>query len=117
LKGASARKRCALFFLDSSLLHLDTSLASQKHLVEGFSAIMLSRNQMSDMFTRDRGSLFPVISLGHAEDVGSGSLLPAISVDQNGGTLARWFGLSDTQIAEVFPNIANFMNRNLGFMT
>jgi uncharacterized protein (DUF1501 family) len=60
---------------------------------------------------------FPATALGHALDVGSGSLLPSISVDQYGGTLASWFGLSPTQIAEVFPNIANFSNRNLGFMT
>jgi uncharacterized protein (DUF1501 family) len=66
---------------------------------------------------KDIYGTFPVTALGHAEDVGSGSLLPAISVDQYGGTLARWFGLSDTQIAEVFPNIAYFTNRNLGFMT
>lgn len=60
---------------------------------------------------------FPVTGIGHGEDVGSGSLLPAISVDQYGATLASWFGLSESQIAEVFPNIQNFSNRNLGFMT
>jgi uncharacterized protein (DUF1501 family) len=59
---------------------------------------------------------FPVTALGHSQDVGSGSLLPSISVDQYGGTLAKWFGLSDTQVTDVFPNIANFTNRNLGFM-
>lgn len=59
---------------------------------------------------------FPVTGLGHAQDIGSGSLLPAISVDQYGGTMASWFGLSTSQIADVFPNIVNFSNRNLGFM-
>lgn len=59
---------------------------------------------------------FPVTGIGHAEDVGSGSLLPSISVDQYGATLASWFGLSDTQFADVFPNIQNFSSRNLGFM-
>ncbi|MRX09900.1 DUF1501 domain-containing protein [Pseudoduganella sp. FT25W] len=58
----------------------------------------------------------PVTGLGHSLDVGSGSLLPTTSVDQYGATLASWFGLSATQIADVFPNIANFSNRNLGFM-
>ena len=58
----------------------------------------------------------PVTGLGHDLDVGSGALLPTTSVDQYGATLASWFGLSATQIADVFPNIGNFSTRNLGFM-
>ena len=60
---------------------------------------------------------FPVTGLKHAQDVGSGSLLPQFSVDQYGATLASWFGLSATQISDVFPNIKNFSNQNLGFMS
>ena len=59
---------------------------------------------------------FPVTGLKHSQDVGSGSLLPQFSVDQYGATLASWFGLSPTQISDVFPNINNFTNRNLGFI-
>lgn len=59
---------------------------------------------------------FPVTGLKHSQDVGSGSLLPQFSVDQYGATLANWFGLSATQINDVFPNITNFTQRNLGFM-
>jgi uncharacterized protein (DUF1501 family) len=59
---------------------------------------------------------FPVTGLQHNQDVGSGSLLPQFSVDQYGATLATWFGLSDTQINDIFPNITNFNNRNLGFI-
>lgn len=59
---------------------------------------------------------FPVTGLKHLQDVGSGSLLPQYSVNQYGATLANWFGLSATQINEVFPNISNFSNRNLGFI-
>ncbi|GJJ02124.1 hypothetical protein RugamoR64_26620 [Duganella rhizosphaerae] len=58
----------------------------------------------------------PDTGLGHDLDVGSGALLPTTSVDQYGATLASWFGLSATQIADVFPNIGNFSTRNLGFM-
>ena len=58
----------------------------------------------------------PVTGLGHSLDVGSGSLLPTTSVDQYGATLASWFGLSPTQVADIFPNIGNFSTRNLGFM-
>jgi uncharacterized protein (DUF1501 family) len=59
---------------------------------------------------------FPVTGLKHLQDVGSGSLLPQFSVNQYGATLASWFGLSTSQINEVFPNINNFTNRNLGFI-
>ncbi|NGZ84703.1 DUF1501 domain-containing protein [Duganella aceris] len=60
---------------------------------------------------------FPTTGLGHELDVGSGALLPTTSVDQYGATLASWFGLTATEIADVFPNIGNFSTRNLGFMT
>lgn len=65
---------------------------------------------------RDVYGTFPVTSIGHAQDVGSGRLLPQYSVDQYGATLAAWFGLSPTQITDIFPSLANFSVRNLGFM-
>ena len=43
-------------------------------------------------------------------------LIPQMSVDQYAGTMGRWFGLSDTQVASIFPNIPNFSNRYLGFL-
>lgn len=49
-------------------------------------------------------------------DVGSGSLIPTISVDQYAGTLAKWFGLSPAEIASVFPNLSKFPTQDLGFM-
>jgi uncharacterized protein (DUF1501 family) len=49
-------------------------------------------------------------------DAGSGTLIPNLSVDQYAATLAKWFGLSATEIAEVFPNLAHFPVQDLGFM-
>lgn len=66
---------------------------------------------------RDIYGAFPASGLGHVLDVGSGSLLPTISVDQYGATLAKWFGVPDSQLGEVFPNLANFTQRDLGFMS
>jgi hypothetical protein len=45
-------------------------------------------------------------------------MLPETSVDQLGATLGRWFGLSETQVTDIFPNLANFntSQRDLGFM-
>jgi len=66
---------------------------------------------------RDIYGAFPASGLGHELDVGSGSLLPTTSVDQYGATLAKWFGVPDNRLAEVFPNLGNFSRRDLGFMS
>jgi uncharacterized protein (DUF1501 family) len=55
-------------------------------------------------------------SIDNPLDVGSGSLIPTISVDQYAGTLAKWFGLSPAETASVFPNLKNFPVQDLGFM-
>ncbi len=69
---------------------------------------------------------FPVLGAKNANNnnfdsspnqIGNGALLPQTSVDQLGATLGRWFGgLSDSQLLDVFPNLANFSQRDLGFM-
>lgn len=43
-------------------------------------------------------------------------LVPQMSVDQYAGTMARWFGLTDGQVASIFPNISNFTNRYYDFL-
>ena len=52
--------------------------------------------------------------------VGQGRLLPTTSVDQYAATLARWFGVADTELSGVLPNISRFGRAgypvNLGFM-
>jgi uncharacterized protein (DUF1501 family) len=60
----------------------------------------------------------PVLANNGPDDVGQGRLLPSLSVDQFGATLARWFGISDGQMATVLPNIVNYnqSNWNLGFL-
>ncbi len=69
---------------------------------------------------------FPILSIkntnnnnfdGSPDQLGNGSLLPAIAVEQLGNTLGHWMGLSDTQLAGIFPNLASFdaSVRDLGF--
>ena len=66
---------------------------------------------------QDMYGQYPVIGANQANDVGAGRLIPTTSVDQYAGTLARWFGLSDGQVRQVFPNFGNFgSNPYLGFM-
>jgi uncharacterized protein (DUF1501 family) len=59
----------------------------------------------------------PVMSVSEgADNVGGGRLLPAIGVDQHGATLARWMGVRDEQMGDVFPNIGQYTTRDLGFL-
>jgi uncharacterized protein (DUF1501 family) len=58
---------------------------------------------------------FPQVGLSQPDEVGSGSFLPGVSVDQIGATIGKWYGISDTNLATVFPNLKNF-DANLGFM-
>jgi uncharacterized protein (DUF1501 family) len=59
---------------------------------------------------------FPTVALNTAEDVGSGRLLPTTAVLQYGATLASWFGVPDSGLADALPGIGNFGARNLGFL-
>ena len=65
---------------------------------------------------RDVYGRFPLIGVNTDDDVGQGRLLPSVSVDQYGATLARWFGVPDAQLGEIFPNLRNFAQPDLGFM-
>jgi uncharacterized protein (DUF1501 family) len=66
---------------------------------------------------QDMYGQYPVVGVNQANDVGAGRLIPTTAVDQYAGTLAQWFGLSDGQIRQVFPNFGNFgSNPYLGFM-
>jgi uncharacterized protein (DUF1501 family) len=59
---------------------------------------------------------FPIMGVNNNDEVGSGRLLPTTSVDQYAATLARWFGVGDTDMRLVLPNIGNFNTADLGFM-
>jgi uncharacterized protein (DUF1501 family) len=50
----------------------------------------------------------PALANNGPDDVGQGRLLPTVSVDQFGATLATWFGVAAGQMTTVLPNIANY---------
>ncbi len=64
---------------------------------------------------------FPTLAFSTTDDAGSrGVWIPTTALDQYGATLASWFGVSDTDLATVFPNLSVFkaagLPANLGFM-
>ncbi len=60
---------------------------------------------------------FPTFELGGPDDTDTrGRWIPTTSIDQYGATLCSWFGIPDSAMNSVFPNLANFSNRNLGFV-
>lgn len=58
----------------------------------------------------------PNLIEGSPDFARDGNLIPTVSVDQYGATLARWFGVDDGHLDLVFPNLKNFDVRDLGFM-
>lgn len=60
---------------------------------------------------------FPTLALAGPDDSGSnGRWVPTTGTAQYAATLAQWFGLPQSQLSAVFPNIANFTTTNLGFV-
>jgi uncharacterized protein (DUF1501 family) len=59
---------------------------------------------------------FPELVIGGSSDVTRGSWIPTTSVDEYAATIARWFGVTESNLDVVFPNLYRFSNRNLGFL-
>jgi uncharacterized protein (DUF1501 family) len=60
---------------------------------------------------------YPTLARAGPDDADTnGRWIPTTSVDQYGATLARWFGLSTSQIGAVFPSLSLFPTADLGFL-
>lgn len=60
---------------------------------------------------------YPDLTLGGPDDANvRGVFIPTTGLDQYNATLAAWFGVSSSELAQVFPNLARFQSPNLGFM-
>ena len=58
----------------------------------------------------------PTFAINGPDDTGRGRWIPTTSVDEYSGTLAKWFGVSPTDLPVVLPNIGRFAKPDLGFM-
>ncbi|MEM7502825.1 MAG: DUF1501 domain-containing protein [Pseudomonadota bacterium] len=59
---------------------------------------------------------YPLLAIDGDDDVGGGRMIPTTSADQYAATLAKWFGIDDTDLDAVAPNLGNFVTRDLGFL-
>lgn len=58
----------------------------------------------------------PELAIGSIDDIGEGRIIPTTAMDQMAATLAGWYGLTASQIADTFPTLRNFNVADLGFL-
>jgi uncharacterized protein (DUF1501 family) len=58
----------------------------------------------------------PTFAINGPDDTGTGRWLPTLSVDQHSATLGKWFGLDNSDLAAIFPNLTRFPTSDLLFM-
>lgn len=63
---------------------------------------------------------YPSLALNNALEIGGGVLIPTLSTDEYFAELAQWFGVSNSDLSTIFPNLLNFYSINgtppIGFM-
>jgi uncharacterized protein (DUF1501 family) len=60
---------------------------------------------------------FPDLTPNGPDDYSSlGRWIPTTAVDQFSATIAKWFGVTSTDMATVFPNIGRFASSDMGFL-
>jgi uncharacterized protein (DUF1501 family) len=59
---------------------------------------------------------FPVLSVNGPNDTSTGRWIPTTAIDQYFSTIATWFGVDNSNLSTVFPNIGRFASPNLGFI-
>jgi uncharacterized protein (DUF1501 family) len=59
---------------------------------------------------------FPTLRVGGPDDTSGGRWIPTTATEQYAATLARWFGLSSSEIATAFPTLSRFPGGMLAFV-
>jgi uncharacterized protein (DUF1501 family) len=59
---------------------------------------------------------FPVLTVNGPNDTSTGRWIPTTAIDQYFATLATWFGVDNSNLSTVFPNLGRFTTNNLGFI-
>jgi uncharacterized protein (DUF1501 family) len=59
---------------------------------------------------------FPTLRVSGPDDTTGGRWIPTTATEQFAATLARWFGLNESEIALAFPTLNRFSSGNLAFV-
>ncbi|HTY88867.1 MAG TPA: DUF1501 domain-containing protein [Candidatus Acidoferrum sp.] len=59
---------------------------------------------------------FPTLAVNGPDDTGTGRWIPTTAIDQYFATLATWFGVDNSNLATIFPNLGRFGTSNVGFI-
>lgn len=62
------------------------------------------------------GQMNSLAQTSNPNDAGYGQVIPTTGVDQYAATLARWFGVGNSDIADIFPSLPLYSTSDLGFM-
>jgi uncharacterized protein (DUF1501 family) len=60
--------------------------------------------------------MFPTLAVNGPDDTSTGRWIPTTACDQYFATLATWFGVDNSNLTTVFPNLGRFAASNLGFI-
>ena len=61
------------------------------------------------------GQMPSLLQNGNPDDAGYGQIIPTTGVDQYAATLARWFGVDNSGLNTIFPNLGEYATADLGF--
>ena len=59
---------------------------------------------------------FPTQVVNGPDDTSTGRWIPSTAIDQYYATLATWFGVDNSNLGTLFPNLGRFATNNLGFI-
>ncbi len=117
----------ALAAFDAAMVELGTSQQVTTFTASDFGRTLSSNGDGSDHgwgsfhFASGgavRGQRFfgqaPLPGNNGPDDVGQGRMLPTMAVDQLAATLAKWMGVSSTDLTTVVPGIGNYSVKDLG---